>query len=49
MHPDEATEPIVDAALADGSLLIPGRVSIARRLIEHWYGGPIDAPEVSLR
>lgn len=39
----------LDAALADGSLLIPGRISIARRLIEDWYGGPIDVPDHSLR
>lgn len=34
------------AAVADGSVLVPGRVSIARRLLEHWLGGPLDAPEV---
>lgn len=33
------------AAVADGSLAVPGRVSIARRLIEHWFGGPLQAPE----
>ncbi|WP_235950300.1 NAD(+) diphosphatase [Phycicoccus flavus] len=38
------------AAIADGSVHIPGSVSIARRLVEHWYGGPIQAPEtVSMR
>ena len=38
------------AAVADESVVVPGRVSIARRLIEHWFGGPLDAPEVfSLR
>ncbi len=38
------------AAVADGSLVVPGRVSIARRLLEHWFGGPVEAPEVfSLR
>ncbi len=38
------------AAIADGSLHIPGPLSIARRLLEHWYGGPVQAPEVvSLR
>ena len=26
------------AALADGSVGVSGRVSIARRLIEHWFG-----------
>lgn len=34
------------AALTNGSLVVPPRVSIARRLIEDWYGGPLpDAPE----
>ncbi len=37
------------AAVADGSLLIPPRLSIARRLVEHWYGSEIAAPEVALR
>jgi NAD+ diphosphatase len=36
-------------AVADGSLRISRRISIARRLIEHWYGEEIDAPEVTLR
>ncbi|WP_147065007.1 NAD(+) diphosphatase [Knoellia locipacati] len=36
-------------AVADGSLRISGRISIARRLIEHWYGEELDAPEASLR
>jgi NAD+ diphosphatase len=35
------------AALADGSLVVPGRVSIARRLLEHWFGGPIEAEDVA--
>ncbi|GIL36275.1 NAD(+) diphosphatase [Phycicoccus jejuensis] len=35
------------AAVADGSVAVPGRVSIARRIVEHWYGGPIEAPEVT--
>lgn len=39
----------LDHALADGSVEIAGRISIARRLIEHWYGGPIDTPDVSIR
>jgi len=30
--------------LADGSLRIPPPLSIARRLIEHWYGGPLVVP-----
>ncbi len=37
------------AALADGSLQISGRLSIARRLIEHWWGGPLEVPERTLR
>lgn len=39
----------LDQALADESVLIPGRFSIARRLIEDWYGGPIDVPDHNLR
>ena len=27
-----------------GEVVLPPRVSIARRLIEHWYGGRLDAP-----
>jgi NAD+ diphosphatase len=30
------------ADIAAGDLLLPSRVSIARRLIEDWYGGPIE-------
>jgi len=37
------------AAIRDEELRIPPRLSIARRLVEHWYGGAIDAPEVILR
>lgn len=29
------------AACAGGEVQLPGRVSIARRLIEHWYGGEL--------
>ncbi|MFC7489594.1 MULTISPECIES: NAD(+) diphosphatase [unclassified Knoellia] len=36
-------------ALADGSLRISSRISIARRLIEHWYGSEIDVAETTLR
>ena len=33
------------AAVASGEVLFPPSVSIARRLVEHWYGGPIpDGP-----
>ncbi len=35
------------AAIHDGTLVVPGRVSIARRLLEHWFGGPVDAPDVT--
>ena len=37
------------AALADGSVVVSGRVSISRRIIEHWFGGPLDSPEIPLR
>ena len=34
------------AEIADGystgALILPGRITIARGLIEHWYGGPLD-------
>ena len=36
-------------AVADGSLRISRRISIARRLIEHWYGEEIDVAEATLR
>ncbi|WP_377641050.1 NAD(+) diphosphatase [Oryzobacter terrae] len=36
-------------AVEDGTVLVSGRISISRRLVEHWYGGPLDAPEVRLR
>jgi NAD+ diphosphatase len=29
------------AATESGEILLPGRLSIARRLIEHWYGGEL--------
>jgi NAD+ diphosphatase len=37
------------AALADGSVVISGQLSISRRIIEHWFGGPLDSPEIALR
>ena len=37
------------AALADGSVVISGQLSISRRIIEHWFGGPIDSPDIPLR
>lgn len=36
-------------AMADGSLRISRRISIARRLIEHWYGEEIDVEDENLR
>jgi NAD+ diphosphatase len=37
------------AAIEDGSVVVSGRISISRRIIEHWFGGPLDAPELPLR
>lgn len=34
----------LSAAVADGSLGLPGPLSIARRLIEGWFGGPLTPP-----
>lgn len=34
----------LQAAVLTGEAGIPGRLSIARELIEHWYGGPIAEP-----
>ncbi|HEU5332580.1 MAG TPA: NAD(+) diphosphatase [Actinocrinis sp.] len=31
------------AALAAGEIVLSGRISIARSLIERWYGGPLDS------
>lgn len=31
----------LQAAVGSGEVLLPPRVSIARALIEHWYGGPL--------
>ncbi len=36
-------------AIADGSVVVSGRISISRRLVEHWYGGPLGGPDVRLR
>lgn len=33
------------AAVADGAVVLSPRLSIARRLIEHWYGGPLGPPD----
>lgn len=35
------TREAMRAGAADGSLVLPGGVSISRSLIEHWYGGPL--------
>ncbi|MBV2362726.1 NAD(+) diphosphatase [Streptomonospora sp. NEAU-YY374] len=35
------SRPALRAAAESGEVLLPGPVSIARRLIEHWYGGPL--------
>ncbi|GGC87865.1 NTP pyrophosphohydrolase [Tersicoccus solisilvae] len=35
------------AAVGAGEVRLPGTVSIARRLIEHWYGEPLADPEGS--
>mgnify|MGYP006944270901 CR=1 FL=1 len=48
-HPDgeEVTDALVlsraelDDALGTGAVVLPGPTSIARMLIEDWYGGPI--------
>ena len=34
----------VAAGVADGSLGLPGRTSIARRLLEDWYGARLEPP-----
>ncbi|WP_337250244.1 NAD(+) diphosphatase [Psychromicrobium xiongbiense] len=40
------TRPELQAAVSSGEVVISHRMSIARSLIEHWYGGVIhDAPE----
>lgn len=31
------------AAVASGELALPGAASVAHRLLEHWYGGPVPA------
>ncbi|MCA1943557.1 MAG: NAD(+) diphosphatase [Yonghaparkia sp.] len=33
-----------ELAASLGEVLLPGRTSIARAIIEDWYGGPLDAP-----
>ncbi|MFC6705578.1 NAD(+) diphosphatase [Flexivirga alba] len=39
------TRPELAAAVANGEVRLSARLSIARHLIEHWYGGPIDQPD----
>ncbi|GAB3485870.1 NAD(+) diphosphatase [Flexivirga lutea] len=36
------TRPELAAAVGSGEVRLPARLSIARHLIEHWYGAPID-------
>ena len=36
-------------AVASGEITIAGGISIARNLIEHWYGGPIQEPDTEGR
>ena len=55
LQPDEIeaarwfTRDELTAALADGSVVVSSRISISRRIIEHWFGGPLDSPEIPLR
>ena len=32
----------IKAAMAEKSIILPGPITIARSIIEHWYGGPYD-------
>ncbi len=43
------TRAALAGAVADGSLHLSPRLSIARRLIEHWYGAEVVAPGAGLR
>lgn len=45
-HARWVTRDELAAALQTGELRLPPSLSIARRLIEHWYGGPLGADEV---
>jgi NAD+ diphosphatase len=38
------TRESMDAAIGAGELVLSPSISIARRLMEDWYGGPIDSP-----
>ncbi len=40
------SRPEIEAGSADGTLGLPPALSIARRLIEHWYGGPLPDPQL---
>jgi NAD+ diphosphatase len=40
------SRPALAAALTDGAIRLPPPVSIARRLIEHWYGTELEQPDV---
>ena len=37
----------IEAGIADGSLGLPPSISIARRLIEHWYGSDLPDPALA--
>lgn len=39
------TRPELAAAVASGEVHLSARLSIARHLIEHWYGAPIEQPD----
>lgn len=43
------TQAELGEAVTAGRLTLPTRVSIARRLIEEWFGGPVPEPEVPNR
>ena len=38
------SRPALTRGIASGEVVLPPRVSIARRLIERWYGGPLHGP-----
>lgn len=40
------TRDALTAAVAAETITLPGRMSIARRLIEDWYGGPLVVPSI---
>lgn len=44
---DWFTRASLTAAVASGEVLLPGRTSIARALIEQWFGGPVEPQAVA--